>query len=101
MSKNNNSDNGDRPIFPAKWASKLPDGWAEAAESMSADELKKKLVDCERTISSTEKDMENDSKLIEAKEEAKKIGSQYKEVITAHKAMVKYLVHVIDERGTP
>lgn len=96
----NKSDNN-TSAFPAKWARKLPEGWAEIAESMSLDDLKKKLVECERTISSTEKDMENDPKLIEAKEEAKSISGSYKEITNAHKAMVKYLVYVIDSRGTP
>ncbi|HVI40800.1 MAG TPA: hypothetical protein VM577_09080 [Anaerovoracaceae bacterium] len=90
-----------KSTFPAKWLSKLPEGWTDVAQAMSADDLKKKLVECERTISSTEKDMENDPKLVEAKEEAKALSGSYKEIINAHKAMVKYLVYVIDERGTP
>lgn len=96
MSKNTNSG-----TFPKKWASKLPGNFAEAAEAMSLDDLKKKLVECERTISSTEKDMESDTKLSSAKEEVKDLSGAYKEVLNAHKAMVKYLVYVIDERGTP
>lgn len=87
--------------FPKKWQAKLPGDFAEAAEAMSLDDLKKKLVECERTISSTEKDMENDSKLTSAKEEVKDLSGAYKEILNAHKAMVKYLVFVIDERGTP
>lgn len=88
-------------VFPKKWLSKLPDGFVEKAESMSIDDLKKKLVECERTISSTEKDMENDPKLTNAKEEVKTLESDYKEILNAHKAMVKFIVHVIDDRGTP
>lgn len=97
MSKNNSSSGS----FPQKWASKLPGDFAEKAESMSLDDLKKKLVECERTISSTEKDMESDTKLNSAKEEVKELAATYKEILNAHKAMVKYLVYVIDGRGTP
>ena len=103
MSKTNkrNDASSNQSSFPAKWLSKLPEGWTDVAQAMSLDDLNKKLVECERTISSTEKDMENDSKLVAAKEEAKTISGDYKSIINAHKAMVKYLVHVIDERGTP
>lgn len=94
------NDNSNTSSFPAKWLSKLPEGWTDIAQAMSAEDLKKKLVECERTISSTEKDMENDPKLIEAKEAAKNVSGDYKAIINAHKAMVKYLVYVLDERGT-
>ena len=99
MSKTKTDSN--KTAFPAKWASKLPEGFTDKAEAMSLDDLKKKLVECERTISSTEKDMENDPKLIAAKEESKSLSGAYKEILTAHKAMIKFLVHVIDDRGTP
>jgi Holliday junction resolvasome RuvABC DNA-binding subunit len=96
--KDSTNDYGD---FPSKFAKKLPPGFNEAAQSMSIDELKKKLVECERTISSTEKDQENDPKLMEAKEEVAALSIGYKEILAAHKAMVKFLVWNIDERGTP
>jgi len=88
-------------VFPAKWAKKLPSGWSEEADSLSLDDLKKKLVEFERTISSTEKDMENDGKLLDLKKETKEVGDQYKDIIDAHRAMIKYLVYIIDSRGTP
>lgn len=103
MAKKDKKDGADSDYgnFPSKFAKKLPPGFNETAQSMSIDDLKKKLVECERTISSTEKDQENDPKLIEAKENVDALSVGYKEILSAHKAMVKFIVYVIDERGTP
>lgn len=87
-------------VFPKKFAKKLPEGFMEKAESMSLDDLKKELVSSERTISSTEKDMEMDPKLNELKEEVADVAGAYKEIINAHKAMVRYLVFTLDSRGS-
>lgn len=91
----------DQEVFPKKWSKYLPEGFVEKAEGMTVEDLKKKLVECERAINNTEKDLDNDGKLNDAKQEVSNISGAYKEILNAHKAMVKYMVYVLDSRGTP
>lgn len=88
-------DNG----FPSKWAKKLPDGFMDSIESMNTDDLKQEIIKCERNISAVEKDMDNDSKLAEAKELVKDLAGAYRDTITAQKAKVKAIVWMLDTRG--
>lgn len=84
--------------FPKKLLSKL-NGFDDKAQSMSSDELKKELVNCECTIVQFEKDKEADTKLTAAKEEVKELASVYNETIKEHEAKIKYIVYVLEERG--
>lgn len=85
--------------LPKKVLAKLPEGFFESSQSMSAEELKKRLVDCETTISSVEKDMENDQKLNELKEDMKALNGGYKDLISPQRAMIKCIVFVLNSRG--
>lgn len=95
--KAQNSDDG--PTLESKYLEKLPEGFWESAQSMSSDELKKKLVEVETDISSTERDMKNDPKLLQAKEDVKILSQSYKEILTPSKAVVKAIVAVLGDRG--
>lgn len=102
MSKN---DDGAPPI-PKKWMKLLTEDWRSAADSKSTDELKKNIVQWEQAISSTEKDMDNDSalngikeKMTDLKEDLKEKSTVYKESITQCTAQIKYAVHLLDSRG--
>jgi hypothetical protein len=98
--KQNQDNEATHTSFPKKYLKHLPEGKMEELESMSADELKKKLVEYEQTISSTEKDMENDPKLESAKTEVTELSGAYKEILNAHKALVKCVIFVLEGRGT-
>jgi hypothetical protein len=71
------------------------------ADGMNLEDLKKELVKAERTNCQTQKDKEADPKITEAKKEVKEASKDYDEIIKENQAMVKYIVHVIEERGTP
>lgn len=85
--------------FPKKWLNKLPEGFFEAAQSMSAEELKTRLITSEQTVSSTEKEMDNDQKLNTLKEDVKLLSSGYREVLSAQKAVIRAVVFVLNSRG--
>jgi small-conductance mechanosensitive channel len=101
MVKNKKDDGSEanQSSFPKKYASKLPDGFQEQADSMSTEELKKKLVQAEQVISSTDKDMENDLRLEDAKKQVKELSADYKETINSYQAVVRYIVYVLNNRG--
>jgi len=84
--------------FPAKLLKLLGD-FPEKAESMDTDELKKELVSCEKVICAQEREMSENAKLLGLKDEVKELEAPYKELISEHKAMVKYIVHVLEDRG--
>lgn len=86
-------------VFPKKWRVKLPEGFEKTAESLSTEEAKARLIEYEREISSTEKDMESDEKLKDLKEMVKELNGGYRDVINTHKAMIKYLIYVMEGRG--
>lgn len=98
--KDQDQDTSTYSAFPTKFSKKLPEGFSEKAETMTLEELKKQLVQCETTISSTEKDMENDQKLLDAKEEVTNLAGDYKEILASYKAMVRYIVFVLNGRDS-
>lgn len=84
--------------FPAKLLKLLGD-FPEKAEGMTTEDLKKELVACERVIDDQETEMSNDAKLNGLMDEVKESKAPYKEMIDQHKAMVKYIVYVLKDRG--
>lgn len=99
MSNSSNSSNQQQ--FPQKYLNKLPVSFKDAVDSMSEDEIKKRIVEISKAISSFEKDMDNDSKLLELKEQVKELADTYKVPIKEHHIMIKYLVYMLEQRGTP
>lgn len=87
------------PDFPDKWAKSLPTGWADLVDGMKKEEMEKTIIDCEKAISSTEKDRSDDTKLQAAKDDVSLLDSAYKEVLNTQKAKIKLLLHVMNERG--
>jgi len=85
--------------FPKKWSDKLPAGFKDAAESMQTEELKSKLIEVQKDIAQTEKDMEVDEKLNDAKELVKELRSTYTFTINECKAITKYILYVLEGRG--
>ncbi len=100
MNTQNNSDN-DNPVlgFPEKLKKLLPVGFDDTVNSMNTDDVKKRLIEYEKAIEEFEKDMGNDVKLNSAKDLVKEQSSIYKVPIKEHRAMIKYLLFVMSERG--
>ena len=94
-------DGDDNPVlgFPKRWLSKLPDGWADTVNTYSTEDLKKTMVDCERSTSEVEKEQENDVKLSAAKELCKELGGAYRDTLKMYRAKIKFLVYTMDQRG--
>ena len=86
-------------VFPKKYLKKLPAGFEEAAQSMSDDELKKKIVEYERAIGELESDMEADDKLAGLKEKIKEISEIYSIPSQESKAAIRYCIYVLKSRG--
>lgn len=88
--------------FPKKWLKKLEKfapGFVEEGESMSTEELKKKVLEWEQLISTTEKDMDHDEALTALKEEAKQHAQVYKDTVSAQQAKIRYAVYLLESRG--
>jgi DNA-binding transcriptional regulator GbsR (MarR family) len=107
MAKKKNDD-GDNTGFSKKWEKHLQSGFKEIADSLSTEDLKKKIVEYEQAISSVEKDMDADPKLSALKEKAKELKEDIKEVsevytvsINESQASIKYMVYALESRGGP
>lgn len=92
--------------FSKKWAKLLSTEWMTTAESYSTDEIKKKVVQWEQALGQVEKDMDNDSalsglkdKMAELKEELKEKSEVYTKSVAETQAQIKYVVHLLDQRG--
>lgn len=109
MAKKNSDDSQKQaadPTFSPKWAKKLSSDWMSTAESYTTDELKKKIVQWEQAISSTEKDEDADmalngikDKMSDLKVDLKDKSKVYKESIDICQAQIKYAVHLLESRG--
>jgi hypothetical protein len=89
--------------FPDKLTNKLPGGAAGLfvtdVESMDLDEMKTKMLECEKEIDEVEDDMSQDASLAKSKEDVKTLGGAYRDTIGCQKAKIKYLLHVMKLRG--
>jgi hypothetical protein len=86
-------------VFPKKWATKLPPGFRDTAESLETDEIKERLIEYQKLIAQNEKDMEDDHKLEDAKQQVKDLSAVYKESIVINKQQIKYLIFLLQCRG--
>jgi len=85
--------------FPKRLEKYLPTGFEDSVNTMDDDELDATVVRCNKTIHSTEKEMEDDSKLNGAKDLVKDYSQAYKDVINTQKAKIKYIMCTLDQRG--
>lgn len=85
--------------FPKKYEKKLPDGFTDAVESMSVEEIKKKILESEGHIYEVEKAKDDDHDLVKAKDEVKAIMEPYKEAKLTETAKIKYCLFILDSRG--
>jgi len=85
--------------FPKKWERVLPTGFSETAEGYSEEELKKTIIDSEKTINEVEVDQDADEKLATLKSDLKDISGSYKDLTKMHMAKIKFCLHVLKSRG--
>ncbi len=85
--------------FPKKFANKLPPGFEDAANSMSNEDLKKKIVECEGHIYKLERAKSEDAALSKAKEEVKEISLPYSEGRASENAKIKFCMYLLEGRG--
>ena len=85
--------------FPKKWASKLPDGFEDTVLSLGSEEVKEKILKCEETLMTIEREMDADEKLAVLKESVKDLAGGYREAMNCERAKIKYLMHTRSERG--
>jgi hypothetical protein len=89
----------DQTQFPDKLLKLLPDGWAEGANSMKEDELKKVVVDCNGNIYIINQAKSGDDKLNGARELAKDLSAPYRDARNAQQAKIEYALWLLSERG--
>lgn len=104
--KKKTADGSDDSGFSKKWEKKLPQGFKDVADSYDTDTIKKKIVEYEKAISATEKDMDADPKLSGLKDRMKDLKDEIKEAsevytltISESNASIRYLVYVLEGRG--
>ncbi len=85
--------------FPEKLLKKVPPDFVSAASSMSVDELKKVLVECEAELYNIDKERDADEQLTAAKNVAKDLGKGYRDVKVPVSAKLKYTMYMLDSRG--
>ncbi len=85
--------------FSKKLLDCISDEFKDSAVSMTTDDLRKKMVEFERSQSDTAKDMKNDPKIIDMKENLKALSEGYRDVIKADKASIQYILYILDTRG--
>lgn len=87
--------------FPKKWARFLPTGFEDNVNSMDDVEMESNIITCEKSINSTEKEMENDSKLNGARDLVKDFSQGYRDVINTQRAKIKFIIYTMESRGKP
>ncbi len=97
MSKTTSNDN--ESVFPDKLLKRLPDGWADTANGMKDDELKKAIFEAEANIYNIEKEKENDAKLNGAKDLVKDLSVPYREAKACQATKIKYALFLLEGRG--
>ncbi len=84
--------------FPEKWLKKIKH-WVDTANSMTDEELKKAIVDCEGNIYTIEKEKEANIPLKAAKEVLKDLGSSFRDANATQMAKIKYSLFLLENRG--
>jgi len=85
--------------FPQKFKKLVPGPFIDAVETMDDAEMDKSIIDCEKVIVETEKELDDDPKIKGTKELLKDLTMSRKDVLSVQKAKIKYVLHVMKQRG--
>lgn len=83
----------------SKYLKKLPEGFFDGMQSADTEELKSKILESERHIYEIEQEKEENEKLKAIKEEAKILGSSFRDAKNTEEAKIKYCLYLLEERG--
>lgn len=86
-------------FFPEKWSKKLPTGWQDTASTMTEEELKKVIFECEGNIYTIEKEKAADVKLQGAREIVKEHAAPYRDAKSTQEAKIKFALYLLENRG--
>lgn len=87
------------PDFPEKWAQHLTETFVSKAEAMDKNEMDTYVVECEMTIDATQRDVADDAKIQDLKEQLKYLREGYKGVLDKSQAEIKFLLYLMNSRG--
>lgn len=85
--------------FPEKLMKKLPTGWAQTAEGLSAEELEKLIIECENNINEVEKEKNADEKYLACKSLLKDLSAGYRDATQTQTAKIKYALYLLESMG--
>lgn len=85
--------------FPKKYYKKLSPEFTDAAESLSKEEIERKILEAEENIYQIDDAVDADEELNKAKEALKEMTSSYRESKAGETAKIKFLLFVIENRG--
>lgn len=85
--------------FPKRSLKNLPNGYTEKVGAMDENGMKEELYKLQKSISDSQKDMDNDENVLDARAKLEEEEGPYKDSIKASKLMVKYICHEFRERG--
>lgn len=88
--------------FPEKWNKVLKEipEFKDTADSASADDLRKIIIQCEGNIYNVEKEKANDEKLNASKELVKEYTAPYRDAVKVQTAKIKYALFLLEGKGT-
>jgi len=93
MAKENSSE------FPKKLGKLIPQEFEDACLTLSTEDLKTRIVECEKHIVDISAAMIADEEYQQAKEKAKQFGAVYKENRKIEAAKIQYCLFVLEGRG--
>ncbi len=88
--------------FSHKWEkvlNKLGGDFMDSSQSKSNEDLQKQILRSQTVIADLEKDMDNDAKLAQVKEELKKISGAYRDEINLERAKSYFCLWLLRSRG--
>lgn len=86
-------------IFPDKLAKKIPSDFKDNINSMSTEEIHKKIIECEGNVYNIEDELDSNEEILKLKEELKISTSPFRERKREEMAKIKYALWVLEERG--
>lgn len=92
----------DQKIFPKKYTTKLNDfaeGFMEAAQSASTEEVKKMILIAEQHIYDADYAVENNAEILKQKEQLKNDMEPFKETKQVATAKIKFALYTLENRG--
>lgn len=85
--------------FPEKYLKKMPIEFIDSINAMDENEIKARILTCEQHLYEIDDAMDNDEKLLSAKEGVKEFSKPYRETKQTETAKIKYCMFVLENRG--